>query len=83
MPLANCRTLDLPPYFDCPRFDPNGLVPLVKQMDGELERPNQIPPILSALPPLAAKRKEWVGSWDVARLALHLLHHPGELDGVA
>ncbi len=27
-------------------------------------------------------REEWVGLWSVARLALHLIHHPGELDGV-
>ena len=55
----------------------------VGEVDGELKGPNQISPILPALPPSAAMREEWVGSWDVARLALHLLHHPGELDGVA
>ena len=55
----------------------------VGEADGELKIANHIPPILPGSPPKAAMREEWAGSWDVARLALHLLHHPGELDGVA
>ena len=39
------------------------------------------PPILSALPPLAAMRKEWV-EFDWGVLALHLLHQRHEAVGV-
>ena len=48
------------------------------EVDGELavQHPTT-PPILSALPPLAAMRKEWV-EFDLGVLALHLLHQRHE-----
>ena len=52
------------------------------EVDGELavQHPTT-PPILSALPPLAAMRKEWV-EFDWGVLALHLLHQRHEAVGV-
>ena len=52
------------------------------EADGELKNGNHHFPILPAFPPSAGMREEWVGLRDVAWLALHLVHHPGELDGV-
>ena len=54
----------------------------VGEADGELKGTSKHLPILPAFPPKAGMQEEWVGLRGVARLALHHLHHPDELDGV-
>ena len=54
----------------------------VGEGEGELKTLIQLLHILPAFPPSAGMQEEWVGLRVVARLALHQLHHPDELDGV-